>query len=124
MAKTVFIVEDDAFLQGLEATKLKKEGYNILTAANGNEAFKIIDSKVNVDLILLDLMLPEVDGFTILKRVREQSAIPKVPVVVFSNLSEEKDIEKAKKLGISEFLIKSNFNLDELTEKVKELIGQ
>ena len=124
MAKTVFIVEDDEFLQGLEATKLKKEGYDILTALNGTEAFKVIDGKEKIDLILLDLMLPEIDGFAVLKKVREGTRIPKVPVIVFSNLSEEKDIERAKKLGISEFLIKSNFNLDELTQKVRELIGK
>ncbi len=124
MAKTIFIIEDDEFLQGLEATKLKKEGYDILSALKGTEAFEIIDRKEKIDLILLDLMLPEIDGFAILKKVREESHVPKVPVIVFSNLSEEKDIERAKKLGISEFLIKSNFNLDELTQKVRELIGK
>jgi len=56
--KTVFIIEDDIFLQGLEATKLKKEGFDILTAANGDEAFKIIGNKSKIDLVLLDLMLP------------------------------------------------------------------
>ena len=61
MSKTIFIVEDDIFLKGLEATKLKKEGYDILSAANGVEALKIIDSKIKIDLVLLDLMLPEID---------------------------------------------------------------
>jgi len=124
MAKTVFIVEDDSFLQGLEATKLKKEGYGILTAADGKEAIKVIENNAPIDLVLLDLMLPEVDGFEVLKRVRENSSIQKVPVIVFSNLSEEKDIKHAKELGVSEFMIKSNFNLDELAEKIKSLIGK
>lgn len=124
MSKTILIIEDDNFLQGLEAKKLKKEGYEILVAANADEAYKIIDAKTKLDLILLDLLLPEVDGFTILGKIRENEIIKDIPVVVFSNLSEEKDIEHAKKLGISEFMVKSNFTLDELADKVKSLIGQ
>lgn len=120
----VLIIEDDNFLQGLEAKKLKKEGYDIATAANSVEAFKTIDSKVPIDLVLLDLMLPDVDGFTILERIRKNETLAKVPVIIFSNLSEEKDMERAKKLGISEFMVKSNFTLDELALKVKELVGQ
>jgi DNA-binding response OmpR family regulator len=123
MAKKILIIEDDNFLQGLEATKLKKEGYDILTASNGPEAFKFIDNKEKIDLILLDLLLPEVDGFMILEKIRENKEFLTIPVIVFSNLSEEKDIKRASKLGISEFMVKSNFTLDELAKKVKELIG-
>ncbi len=124
MAKTILIIEDDNFLQGLEATKLKKEGYDILAAGNSVEAFKIIDdSKNKLDLILLDLLLPEVDGFMILERIRQNKDFLTIPVIVFSNLSEEKDIKRAQKLGISEFMVKSNFTLDELATKIKASIG-
>jgi DNA-binding response OmpR family regulator len=123
MAKTILIIEDDNFLQGLEATKLKKEGYDILTASNATEAFKYIDAKTKIDLILLDLLLPDVDGFMILEKIRENKDFLTIPVIVFSNLSEDKDIKRASKLGISQFMIKSNFTLDELSKKVKELIG-
>ncbi len=124
MAKKVLIVEDDNFLLGLEAKKLKEKNYDVLSAANSVEAFKIIDSKEPIDLVLLDLMLPDVDGFAILKKIREDADLKNVPVVIFSNLYEEKDLKKATKLGISNFMIKSNFTLDELTEKIKMLIGQ
>ena len=124
MAKRILIVEDDNFLLGLEAKKLKDKGYDVLSAANSAEAFKIIDSKEKIDLVLLDLMLPEVDGFTILQKIREDDNLEHVPVVIFSNLYEEKDLKRATKLGISNFMIKSNFTLDELTEKIKTLIGQ
>jgi len=123
MAKTILIIEDDNFLQGLEATKLKKEGYNILTAANGTEAFKIIDGTEKVDLVLLDLLLPDIDGFMILEKIRQNKALLTIPVIVFSNLSEEKDVSRATQLGASEFMIKSNFTLDEISKKIKELIG-
>ena len=124
MAKTVFIIEDDIFLQGLEATKFKKEGFNIETASNGEEVRKVLEKKVTIDLILLDLMLPDIDGFETLKIMRKEKEFANTPVIIFSNLSEEKDIEKAKKIGISEYMVKSNFNLDELVKKVKEMIGQ
>jgi len=123
MSKIILIIEDDNFLQGLEATKLKKEGFEILTASNSVEAFKIIDSKTRFDLILLDLLLPEVDGFMILEKIRQNKDFLNIPVIVFSNLSEEKDIKRATKLGISEFMVKSNFTLDELAKRVKSLIG-
>ena len=119
MAKTVLTIEDDNFLQGLEAKKLKKEGYDVLTASNSVEAYKAIEGNTKIDMILLDLLLPEVDGFMILKRIREDEKFKNTPVIIFSNLSEEKDIEKAQKLGISEFMVKSNFTLDELAEKIK-----
>lgn len=124
MAKKILIIEDDNFLQGLEAKKLSKEGYEILAASNSQEAFKVLEGGDKVDMILLDLLLPEVDGFTILQKIRENKNLASLPVIVFSNLSEEKDIDRAKKLGISEFMVKSNFTLDELTEKVRSIIGK
>ncbi len=122
MAKMILIIEDDDFLQGLEAKKLKKEGYDVLTASNSVEAFKILNANTKPDMVLLDLLLPDVDGFMILKKIREDENLKRIPVIVFSNLSEEKDIEEANKLGISEFMVKSNFTLDELAEKIKVLI--
>lgn len=123
MAKKVLIIEDDDFLQGLEAKKLTKEGYDVLTASNSVEAYEKIDKNRDINIILLDLLLPEVDGFTILAKIREENKIPNVPLIVFSNLAEEKDIVRANKLGINDFMVKSNFTLDELVEKIKSLIG-
>ena len=87
------------------------------------EAFKILNGDKKIDLILLDLLLPEVDGFMILEKIRQNKAYLSIPIIVFSNLSEEKDIKHATKLGISDFMVKSNFTLDELSKKVKGLIG-
>jgi len=123
MAHAILIIEDDNFLQGLEAKKMKKEGYDVYTAGNSVEAFRIIDKKIKIDMILLDLMLPDVDGFEILRRIRATPDVSSTPVIVFSNLSEEKDIEKAKQLGISEFMVKSNFTLDQLADEVKAILG-
>jgi DNA-binding response OmpR family regulator len=119
--KKVFIIEDDGFLQGLEASKLEKEGYGIITASSGTEAMKKINEP-DIDLILLDLMLPDFDGFELLKKIRTIEALKNIPVIVFSNLSEEKDIKRSKELGATDFMVKSNFTLDELVDHINKIL--
>lgn len=121
MAKKILIVEDDAFLRDLAASKLSKDGYEIKTASDVSEINAMFDSYVP-DAILLDLVLPGTDGYGILKKVRENLKMLKTPVIVFSNLAEEKDIKKAKDLGANEFMIKSNFTLDEVSAKIASLL--
>jgi len=118
MAHKILIVEDDTFLQGLAAEKLTKEGFEVKTAGDVATATKAIDEDIP-DCVLLDLVLPGTDGYGILKKIRENLKMTKTPVIVFSNLAEEKDIVKAKEMGATEFMIKSNFTLDELVAKVK-----
>lgn len=122
MAK-ILIIEDDNFLQGLEAMKLKKEGFDVLVAGSAAEAYKLTDANEKIDLMLLDLMLPDIDGFTILEKLRNTETYKNTPIIVFSNLYEDKDITRAQTLGISEFMIKSNFTLDELVSKIRELLN-
>lgn len=119
--KKVLIIEDDSFLQGLEATKLKKENYEIVVASTGEEGMEKINEP-GIDLILLDIILPQFDGFEILKKIRNTEKIRDIPVIVFSNLSEEKDIKKAESLGSTDFMVKSNFTLDELVERINKIL--
>lgn len=124
MTKTILIIEDDEFLQSMESKKLTEKGYNILPAINSENAFKFIkDGSNKIDLILLDLLLPGTNGFEILKQIREDEKYSMVPIIIFSNLFNDEDIKKANTLGANEFLIKSNFTLDELAEKIIKLIG-
>ncbi len=118
----ILVVEDDSFLQGLEVGKLKKEGYDVITASTGKEALEKIKED-GIDLILLDLVLPNFDGFEVLKEIRENEKTKKTPVLVFSNLSEEKDIKKAEDLKANDFMVKSNFTIDELAQKIKAILG-
>ena len=124
MAKTILIIEDDEFLLGLEKEKLEKAGYEVLTAVNSVKAFGIVNSNKKLDLILLDLLLPDVDGFMILEKLREGAITRNTPVIVFSNLSEEKDIERANKFHINEYIVKSNISLNDLVDRVKKLLGE
>lgn len=124
MAKQILIVEDDSFLQGLASRKLQSEGYAVFAAGNDTEAWKILDGGLVPDLFLLDLLLPGTDGFEILKKINARDNLKSIPKIVFSNLSEEKDIKKAQDLGVKDFMIKANFTLDELSAKIAETIGK
>lgn len=119
--RKILIIEDDSFLQGLEAGKLEKEGYKVITASSGEEAMKKINEP-DIDIILLDLILPNFDGFDILKKVRETEATKNIPVIVFSNLSEQKSVDKSKELGATDFMVKSNFTLDELIKHINTIL--
>lgn len=119
--KKILIIEDDSFLQGLEANKLEKGGYQVITASTGGEAMKKI-TEPDIDVILLDLILPDFNGFEILVKIKEIENLKGVPVIVFSNLSEEKDVKKSKELGATDFMVKSNFTLDELIKHINGIL--
>lgn len=122
MAYRILIVEDDDFLRSLAVTKLEKEGFAMETAGTGDEGLE----KVMVlppDLLILDLMLPNVSGFEILEKIRSTDQTKSLKVVVFSNLGEESDIKRCLDLGVSDYLVKANFTLDELAEKVKAIVA-
>jgi DNA-binding response OmpR family regulator len=119
--RKVLIIEDDNFLLDLEATKLKSEGYEVISASNGEEGMERIYDE-GVDLVLLDLLLPKVDGFEILKKIKEDDKLKKIPVIIFSNLSDSKDIDRAKEMGAMDFMVKSNFTLDELAQHINKIL--
>jgi len=120
--RKILIIEDDIFLRDLEANKLKKSNYDIVTVSTGDEALEKINEP-NIDLILLDLIIPGIDGFDVLKKIKELEHTKSIPVIVFSNLSEEKDVEKAKELGALDFMVKSNFSLNELAEHINKILS-
>lgn len=123
MAYRILIIEDDDFLRSLAVSKLEKEGFVIDVASTGDQGLaKVLATPP--DLLILDLMLPNISGFDILAKVRENESTNKLKVIVFSNLGEESDIKKCLDLGVSEYLIKANFTLDELAEKIKIIIGK
>lgn len=121
--KNILIIEDDAFLKDLESKKLASTGYKISTAGTMEELTKVL-KEGNPDIILLDLMLPGVDGFEILKSLKASEATRPIPVLVFSNLTNDEEISRARELGAKEFYIKSNFTLDEIAQKIESIIGK
>lgn len=117
----VAIVEDDDFLRSLAVTKLQSFGFGVISAGNGKDGLEKVQTE-KPDLVILDLMLPVMDGFDVLRTLRNNPETKKLPVIVFSNLGEEKDIKTCLDLGISDYMIKSNFTLDELVEKINMVL--
>ena len=117
----VLIVEDDSFLREICAKKLAREGFSVYEAIDGEEALKILEKNIP-DIILLDIILPAIDGFDVLKKIRSNKnfKISKIPVIMLSNLGQEDDINKAMALGASNYLIKAHFTTAEIVKKIKK----
>lgn len=121
MAKRILIVEDDRFLRELIVKKLSNEAYDVVEAVDGEQGLqKTKESKP--DLILLDLILPGIDGFEVLSRKKDDPAIAAIPVIVLSNLGQKEDVEKGLGLGAVDYLIKAHFTPGEIIEKVRNII--
>jgi len=118
MASKILIIEDDKFLRGLIAQKLKAEGYEVTEAAEGREGLEKV-KKEKPNLILLDLVLPGIDGFEVLKKIKEDPSTSFLPVIILSNLGQKESVEKGLKMGAVDYLIKAHFTPTEIIEKVK-----
>jgi len=121
MAKKILVIEDDKFLRELISQKLMKEGYDIVEAIDGEKGIEAIKSE-KPDLVLLDLILPEVDGFGVLAKVKEDPTLAQIPIIILSNLGQKDDIEKGLKLGAIDYLIKAHFTPNEIVEKIKTVL--
>jgi len=122
MAHNILIVEDDKFLRELMSQKLVKEGYNVSQAIDGEEGLKKIKEE-KPDLVLLDLILPGIDGFEVLARAKEEQEVVKIPVIILSNLGQKEDVEKGINLGAVDYLVKAHFTPGEIIEKIKRILG-
>ncbi|MBI2476283.1 MAG: response regulator [Candidatus Taylorbacteria bacterium] len=119
--KKVMWVEDDKFLSDVIARKLSNEKCKLLHAADGEQALALLEKEVP-DIILLDILLPGLDGFEALSRVKASDKTKNIPVIILSNLGQKADIEKGKKLGADSFLIKATVTLDEIIEELKTVL--
>lgn len=119
--KEILLVEDDPFLVDMYKTRLEREGFKVNVVKNGKDFFRAL-SKTKPELILLDIILPYVDGWEILKELKKKEEYKNIKVIVLSNLSQKEDIEKSKKLGAEMFLVKAHFTPSEIIEKIKEII--
>lgn len=114
----VLVVEDDAFLQNIYEAKLKKEGFEVETANNGQEALDLARQK-KPDVILLDLIMPIKDGFETLRELKEDTALKDIKVAILSNLSQEEDKQKLMELGAIDYVVKANISFGEIVEKIQ-----
>ncbi len=122
VAKKILIVDDEASLGNVLATALSYEGYTTLKATDG-EAGLVIAEKELPDLIILDIMMPKVDGITMLKRLRENEATKKIKVIVMTALDDMGKIAEVLESGGDEYIVKSKIELDGIIAKVKLRLG-
>jgi DNA-binding response OmpR family regulator len=118
----ILIVEDEFFLRNILEKKLQAEGFDVILASDGVEAVEKTVKEVP-DLILLDLILPKKNGFEVLEEIKKDPYLKNIPVIIISNLGQEIDIDRAKKFGVNEYLIKAHTSLDTVVEKIKEIKG-
>jgi len=120
--KTILIVEDDESISNMYQTKMKQLGLNILAAADGARGLEEA-KKQKPDLIILDVILPQLDGFSILEELKKGKETAKIPVLMLTNLSTTEDQEKANKLGANGYIVKANITPAELSETVKKILN-
>lgn len=117
--KVVLVIEDDEFMLKAYTAKIEAEGWEIWIAPDGNVALGFLKKQMVPDLVLLDIMLPFVNGFEILEQIRKHTTWKRVPVIVVSNLGQEEDIDRSKKLGATQHLVKRNVKINEIIDVVK-----
>lgn len=117
----VLVVEDDTFLAGMYLTKFGLEGFTVELASDGREGVKKA-KEWKPDIMLLDLVLPVMNGFTVLETVRNDPDTKSIPVILLTNLGQKSDVERGMKLGASDYLIKAHFMPSEVIEKVKRFL--
>lgn len=116
--KKILIVEDDKALSNILADKLNHEDFSVLTASNGEEGLEIAN-KENPDLVLLDLIMPKMNGLVMLKKLREDEWGETVPVLILSNDDNPEHISETLKDNATDYLIKSDWRLEDIVNKIK-----
>lgn len=115
-------VEDDVNLREALHDRLSREGFTVIDAKNGEEGLEVALSH-HPDLILLDILMPKMGGLEMLRKLRKDPTGKNIPVIIFSNYGNNNNVANAIELEANDYLIKSNWTLEEVTEKVKEKLG-
>ncbi len=120
--KKILIIEDESALQKTFSDLLGGEGYKVISALDGEVGLETA-KKEKPDLILLDLILPKINGFGVLKRLKADDTTKNIPVIVLTNLEGVEDVNKAIELGIKTYLVKGQYSLEDIVTKIKDCIG-
>jgi DNA-binding response OmpR family regulator len=120
--KIIMIAEDDAFIGDIYEVKLKDAGYDVILASDGRDAIEKLEAGVKPNILLLDIVMPYMDGFDVLEAMNKRDDWKKIPVVLLTNLSQKEDVDKGMALGAKDYLIKSHFTPTEVLSKVEKYI--
>jgi DNA-binding response OmpR family regulator len=121
--KKILLVEDDPFLIDIYQTKLREAGFAIEVAKDGREAWDLLKDK-SFDLLVLDIVLPNIDGWMLLEKIKRELGAKKLKIIILSNLSQKSEVEKGLALGASKYLIKAHFTPAEVIEEIKKILAQ
>jgi len=121
--KNILLIEDDPFLIDIYSTRLKKSDFRVEVAKNGEEALSKLKEK-KPDLVVLDIVLPRVDGWEILLNIREKLGWKDLKVIVLSNLGQKEEVEKGMSLGAAKYLIKAHYTPTEVVEEIKKCLAE
>ena len=122
MAKKIVLADDEQFIALAYNDGLTRAGFEVFVANNGEEALEQVKAH-KPDLVLLDLIMPKKDGFSVLQDMKADPALANIPVLILSNLSQATDAEETKRLGAVDFIVKSDVSLQELIERIKKLLS-
>ena len=114
----IALIEDDPYLSSMYATKFELEGYEVVTASDGEKGLALIQSKIP-NLILLNVMMPKMNGFDVLERIKKDDKTKDIPVILLTNLNQSDEVERGMRMGAVDYLIKAHFLPSEVVEKVK-----
>lgn len=123
MAKKILLVEDEEIIIELLQKKLTKEGYEVSIARNGEEGLKLM-REANPDIVLLDIIMPKLGGFEVMEAMQKDPELKKIPIIVISNSGQPVELDKAQRLGARDWLIKTEFDPQEVLIKVEKQIGK
>lgn len=119
--KHILLVEDDPFLIDIYTTKLKEAGFSTEVAIDGEEAIRKMKGE-KPDLVVLDIVLPQLDGWTILKKIKSEPKLKNLKVIILSNLGQKEEVEKGMNLGAIKYLIKAHYTPSQVVEEIKKII--
>lgn len=117
----IILIEDEQILSELLKRKLEKAGYHVEAAGDGDAGLQLVDD-LKPDLVLLDMMLPKMNGFSVLEQMTERKLLPGLPVIIISNSGQDIELERALKMGVRDYLVKVNFDPDEVLERVRRIL--
>lgn len=119
--RVILLVEDDRFVSDIYKRKLGSEGYEVVSVSDGRDALQILEG-TSPDAVLLDIMMPIVDGMEVLKRMKGEDRWKKIPVIMLTNLAEKDSIEKSLAMGADGYIIKAHFTPSEVVQKIKNVL--
>ncbi len=120
--KKVLIVEDDSVLGSMYKIKFETNGFTVMVATNGSDGLEKA-KKDDFDIILLDIIMPQLDGFSVLAELKKDAKTKEVPVIMLTNLGTEEDKKKGKEMGAVDYIVKSSLTPTQVSDKVKEFLG-